>query len=243
MNRVKFMAELEALLQNIPTEEREEAMQFYNDYFDDAGMENEPNVIAELESPAKVAATIKAGLGRQPEDAGEYTECGYKDERFEDKEEIARRGASAQNTSGQAYEYQGGGKQGEKEPPRTSRTLKIILIIAIILVGAPIAIPVGLGIAGVVIGCVAALFCAFIALVLAAVTVTIVGIWLFGIGLVTLIPQLVVGLALVGTGLILAVLGVIGTVISVKLCVVVFPGICRGIVWVCRWPFHRKAVA
>ena len=54
------MTELAALLQDVPVEERREAMQYYNDYFDDAGEENEEQVISELGNPAKVAATIKA---------------------------------------------------------------------------------------------------------------------------------------------------------------------------------------
>ena len=37
MNRIEFMTELAALLQDISAEERIEAMQYYNDYFDDAG--------------------------------------------------------------------------------------------------------------------------------------------------------------------------------------------------------------
>mgnify|MGYP006922422652 CR=1 FL=1 len=41
-----------------PAEERRDAMKFYNDYFDDAGEENEQQVIAELGDPAQVAAII-----------------------------------------------------------------------------------------------------------------------------------------------------------------------------------------
>ena len=41
---------------------------------------------------------------------------------------------------------------------------------------------------------------------------------------------------------ILAVIGVIGTVACVKLCMVVFPSLFRWIVNLCRKPFHRKAV-
>ena len=37
MNREEFMAKLKALLGDIPAEEREEALQYYEDYFDDAG--------------------------------------------------------------------------------------------------------------------------------------------------------------------------------------------------------------
>ena len=37
MNREEFMAKLKALLGDIPADEREEALQYYEDYFDDAG--------------------------------------------------------------------------------------------------------------------------------------------------------------------------------------------------------------
>lgn len=55
MNREEFMAKLKALLGDIPADEREEALQYYEDYFDDAGADNEAEVIRELESPQRVA--------------------------------------------------------------------------------------------------------------------------------------------------------------------------------------------
>lgn len=45
------MKELEQLLMDLPVDERREAIQYYNDYFDDAGPENEAWVINELGSP------------------------------------------------------------------------------------------------------------------------------------------------------------------------------------------------
>ncbi|EKC52295.1 hypothetical protein OBE_13162, partial [human gut metagenome] len=36
MNRTEFMRQLESLLQNISATEREEALQYYNEYFNDA---------------------------------------------------------------------------------------------------------------------------------------------------------------------------------------------------------------
>ena len=62
MNRIEFMTELASLLQDIPAEERRDAMQYYNDYFDDAGEDQEQQVIDELESPQKVAEKIKADM-------------------------------------------------------------------------------------------------------------------------------------------------------------------------------------
>lgn len=90
MNRKDFMRQLEMLLSDITSNERNEAIQFYNDYFDDAGAENEQAVIKALGSPAKVAASIKSDLMGNAV-AGEFTETGYKDA-FSKKHEMVRYG-------------------------------------------------------------------------------------------------------------------------------------------------------
>ena len=71
MNRADFMNQLESLLQGIASGEREEAIQYYNDYFDDAGEENEKEVIEALGNPARVAENIRRdlldnGYGKKP---------------------------------------------------------------------------------------------------------------------------------------------------------------------------------
>ena len=60
MNRQEFMNRLEYLLRGIPAGEREDAIAYYNAYFDEAGAENEYQVILELGSPEQVAQTILA---------------------------------------------------------------------------------------------------------------------------------------------------------------------------------------
>lgn len=229
MNRTEFMTRLAALLQDVPAEERRDAMQYYNDYFDDAGEENEQQVMKELESPEKVAEKIKADLGNSgQENSGQFTESGYRDERFE------------QAAMPVQSEY------GDLENPakkNSDRTVKIVLIILIILVGLPIVLPVALGIAGAVIGVIAAIFGVFLALVAVSFALAVAGISLVVAGILNFVPELAVGLALFGVGLILTVIGVVMLVASIKLCAVAFPGICRGIVWIVRRPFQRKAVA
>lgn len=63
MNKEEFLKRLDELLQDIDAVEREEALNYYQDYFEDAGVEHEQEIIHELESPEKVAQTIKEGLG------------------------------------------------------------------------------------------------------------------------------------------------------------------------------------
>lgn len=249
MNRIEFMTELAALLQDVPEEERRDAMQFYNDYFDDAGEGKESEVISELESPKKVAEKIKADLlGQQAE--REYTETGYQDGGNDERNMPAKKDPDTGNyryqNSGngyQEYRYDGETQDTNEQRPWSSNILKVILIIAIVLVGAPIIIPCALAIVLVAIACIVALFAFFFAIVIGFAAVAIIGVVLVCAGLLAIVPEIAVGLALIGTGLILGVIGAIGTVAGVKLCIVVIPGICRGIVWIFGRPFHRKAVA
>lgn len=97
MSRIEFIEKLESLLSDIPSDERKEALQYYNNYFDDAGEENEEKVIKELGSPEQVAAIIKADLDgndTKPESRGYFTENGYQDTiLMEDKYEIVNSGS------------------------------------------------------------------------------------------------------------------------------------------------------
>ena len=60
MNRADYMAALRRALSVLPEEERANALRYYEEYFDDAGPENEAKAIEELGEPAKVAAQILA---------------------------------------------------------------------------------------------------------------------------------------------------------------------------------------
>ena len=79
MDRAQFMKQLERLLSDISEAEKQEALAYYNSYFDEAGPENEASVIRELGSPGKVAAIIKADLDESNEEYAQYTENGYED--------------------------------------------------------------------------------------------------------------------------------------------------------------------
>ncbi|UTC67628.1 MULTISPECIES: DUF1700 domain-containing protein [unclassified Treponema] len=58
MKRREFIEELEDRLRHLPYKDRKEAVKFYEEYFDEAGVENEQNVINELRSPAHIASKI-----------------------------------------------------------------------------------------------------------------------------------------------------------------------------------------
>ena len=62
MNKKEFLRQLEQLLLDIPESERREAVEYYENYFEDAGDGMEEQIIEELGSPQEVAASIKKNL-------------------------------------------------------------------------------------------------------------------------------------------------------------------------------------
>lgn len=60
MNKNQFLSKLAVELSKLPQEEIEAAMEFYTEYLDDVGIENEKEAIEGLGGPHKIAAQIKS---------------------------------------------------------------------------------------------------------------------------------------------------------------------------------------
>lgn len=58
MTRIEYLAELDKYLKRLPQADYQEAMDYFVEYFDEAGPENEEVVIAELGSPKEAASDI-----------------------------------------------------------------------------------------------------------------------------------------------------------------------------------------
>ena len=62
MDKKEYLNRLQMQLEDLTNEERREALEYYEEYFADAGEENEDEVICSLGEPEQVAEQIKAGL-------------------------------------------------------------------------------------------------------------------------------------------------------------------------------------
>lgn len=265
MNRAEFMKRLEELLADIPEEERVEALEYYEGYFEDGGPEREEEIIRELESPEVTAAMIKEDIEEIPRD-GVQNAPALREEAVKEKETPpARKGYRYQRTlnskkkeNGPTYQYDTTGANGgqeatgttqettenrnaeEEKKPWTSKTLKVILILAIIVVGVPIVLPLGLGGLGTILALIAALICVCVALWVTAVAFLISGVAVAIWGLIRIFMIPSAGIFLLGAGLITTALSLIAVVGFTKLCLIVYPAMFRWVVdLVCRL-IHRK---
>ena len=138
MNREQFIAQLARLLQDLPPAERQEAIRYYQEYFDDAGEENEDAVIQELGSPGKVAASIKAnlqyggstfgandtdmentGTESQTKDADGWQQNGQTMNRWNQSIQQGWQNADTQGQSGQQRTWQNADTQGQSGQQQT----------------------------------------------------------------------------------------------------------------------------
>ena len=92
MDRAEFLNRLEAQLLDVPQAEREEALQYYEDYLNDAGDAGDFDILQELGTPEEVADSIRNGLRQDSSDAGERS--GQADENWQDSSRTGQLGDS-----------------------------------------------------------------------------------------------------------------------------------------------------
>lgn len=230
MNREEFMRKLEYLLSDIPEEEKRDAIDYYRDYLEEAG-EQEQEVLREFGSPERIAAIIRSDIRGDLKDGGTFTDTGYTDERF--REPNYRIVPKAEQTQAQS--------EPEREGQKGGMTfLKAALIILAVIVF----FPVLLGIGGGALGTVAAVMTILVILVVfvAALTVilllTAAAVVFYGITL--LVSNFVGGLMCIGIGLICLSFGLLGLVLSVLFYGKFIPWLIRNLVDLVSRLFHRE---
>ncbi|MBD5444210.1 MAG: DUF1700 domain-containing protein [Lachnospiraceae bacterium] len=264
MNRADFMKELTELLADVSPTEREEAIQYYNDYFDDAGVENEQSVIASLGSPQQLARTIKTGLA-DGGNVGEFTEKGFSGYESKSSDEVMdlnnrqqsgnsnweqNAGGSQQFGGGNNYSegnhYSGyqntgnnNGNTSQSEEKKRMSGGMIALIVVLCIFASPFILGIGGGMFGVVVGLFGALFGIIVGIGAAAVSLIIVGVCLFVYGIVLLFSMPLGGLAMMGVGMVCAAIGLLFLWLTVIICGMLVPAIIRGIVKLFNSIFHR----
>ena len=221
MSRVEFMNQLKNLLWDIPDGEREEALNYYEDYFDDAGAENEEQVIAALGSPEKVAAIIKDGLKEDAGKPGAFTENGY-------QSEIVHYAESKKSSF--ADRIKGLGKSG------------MILVLILAIFALPILGPVGIGIGSAIFGVLVAGIAVLFALAVAGIALLVAGASVFAAAIGCLFVTPAIGIMLMGAAMIIIGIGILVTVLGIWILTKVVPALIRFVVNLFRKIFAKKEV-
>lgn len=250
MTRDEFMKELAHLLQDVQDEDKEDAMQYYRDYFDEAGPEQEAEVVKELGSPERIAAMIRSDIAGSLDKGGEFTDTGYKDERFREpgyqmsrRLDLPEEEDSPGQDGGPKNSAKGSHTQENKGPspaPRTSRALKVILWIILFLVAAPIIFGIGGGVIGLACGAFGVLAAILVTMAVATAAMLVSGFAMIPYGIFHMFTHPLDGLLTSGSGLIFLGLGFL----LLALCVLFYgkfvPFMIRGVIDALNRLIHKR---
>lgn len=222
MNKEEFLRQLEALLSGISEEERREAIAYYRSYFEDAGESNEASIIAELESPQKVAESILKDMGIDGNGSG-YNAFANRDEEY------------YKNVNQTIQNLNGKGKAGKSDSGTTALTAVLLVVTS------PIWLTILLVILAVLLAVVAVLFGVAVAVVAVMASLVFVGFVLIGVGIGFLFGGApAVGIGLAGCGLIVLALGILAVLLVVWVFGGFLPWALKGIWSLCKKPFDKR---
>ena len=259
MKKEEFLRQLEYLLQDVPDEEKRDAIAYYRDYLEDAGPENEEAVLEGLGSPEKIASEIRTDLLGGMKQGGEFTDRGYTDERFErishpavpePQAEYEEDGSGNRAGDGTRFEKEKINRDGNADGRKTGKIKaffsgpaedvwwKYLLAGVVIVIAAPVLLSALLGLAGSMAGIVGLLVGCLILLAVLTLTAFIGGAALLASGFLHLFTGFWSGLMMVGLGML-----AIGGGLLLFFCSYMFYG--KFLPWACRgiWGACRKAAA
>lgn len=201
MDRAEFLNRLEAQLLDVPQTEREEALQYYEDYLNDAGDAGDFDILQELGTPEEVADSIRNGLRLDGSGVGERSygsqnnRAGQPGDGWQNSSRAEQSDASWQDSSHADYPRAGGRKR-----------LPIWLWILLIVFVAPVVLPIAFGLFVAAVSVLFAVFITGIALLVCGIVCAGAGIW----ALIQALIQIAVwpAAAMIGIGISLAAIGI-----------------------------------
>lgn len=202
MNRDEFMAQIARLLVDMPENERMEAIRYYNDYLDEAGVENEEKAIEELGDPREIAANIKADL--QENDFSQKQTVNHPP-----AEKAERRTQSETQSERKTQTEDGMQMAGNMQTGGNAQKGKWILILLLVILASPVLLGVAGGLLGVILGLGGALLGIIFACLSTGVSLILGGIALIVKGIWNLFHLPALGIAGVGGGLICGAVGIL----------------------------------
>lgn len=232
MNREEFLTRLEGMLQSISPTEKEEVLQYYRDYFEDAGPENEQSVIESLGNPADIAENIKKDL--QGDDGSRATASDHAVMEYGSPEACERdnyNGSPKASERGNYYDSRTShADTGYREPVPAEKRMPgwaIVLLTLLIVFASPVLI----GLLGVLFGLLVTWFALIFSFGVTAVALFAVLFVLIIVGAMCVTLDPLVGLALAGGGLICGGIGLLFLMLTVAMAGILTPGIFSGLGW------------
>ena len=227
MRKETYLQELEKLLYDIPAKDREEALQFYIDYLEDAGPEAEEEVLRSLGTAKELSESIRQAL------YGDHAEGAY----CRVNKDVPGVYRVPFSTGGR---FSGAEPLEEKKAQKRPNVGKWILLLILLLCAAPVIVPVCAAILGVIIAVICTLIALVIAFGVSGVGLLIAAIVVIVVAIVKLLVSPLSALIMLGGGLLMIGLGLLGIALTAWIASKVIPAVYKGVIGGLSRIFSRR---
>ena len=218
MEKEEYLRLLEIELAALPLEEKENVMEYYRSYFEEAGEENHNRVIKELGKPEELAAHILKNSSCLPSVLGKKNKSDQQEKTEERKN-----------------------KTMPKDQKNENRGNKILLVLLILVFSFPLWFPLICSIFGILFAFVAVtLSIGFIGIII-GLALMIASIVLGTFALFSMILFTPSFFLFLGLSLLLMAFGIVGLVLGIWFCKKMLPPLVRFIVSLFSIPFRNRS--
>lgn len=235
MKRTEFIEQLRELLREVEQDEKEEALQYYEDYLEEASILENMEVPESFGTPQQVAQTVRNGLSGKFEEEAEFTERGFQG--FEEpKNPVDSFGGMIRSASQTYQESRRSGWKREKKMGFAA----ILLILAVGMIGGPVVLSILAAVASLIFCGVIVVGAGIFTSLAVGAALLIAGAMLCGVGVVKLLVAPFAGLVLIGGGLVSLSFGLLGIIVGIQVTIKILPKVVRKTVEICKKTFQRR---
>ena len=236
MTRKEYMEQLRKYLKRLPKEDYDNAIEYFSEYFDEAGPENEQQVMEELGQPKEAARELLLNLlqesvGDSKDITEEKTAALPAAGSYYGESSHAHSRTDSRNLSTTGYST----SAGKKRSPG-----KIILLAFLVICASPVSIALlfaGLAVLAAVVIVIAAVI---FSMAVTGVSAIAGGIVLTGFGVTLIARSLAAACMMVGSGFLMAGAGILVGVLTIYICKWCAMGIGRLVNRLVRKKVHKN---
>lgn len=189
MTRQEYMEQLKKYLKRLPKEDYENAIEYFSEYFDEAGPQKEQQVMKELGEPKEAARELLLNLLQ---------------ESVENDQDIVEEKAAVQPEAASG---------GKKRSPG-----KIILLAILLLCASPVSLALLVGVLAVLLAVVVTATAVIFSLGITSIAATAGGIVTVGFGATLVLKSAAAACMMIGGGFLMAGIGILAGVLTIYIC-------------------------
>lgn len=189
MTRQEYMEQLKKYLKRLPKEDYENAIEYFSEYFDEAGLQKEQQVMKELGEPKEAARELLLNLLQ---------------ESVENDQDIVEEKAAVQPEAASG---------GKKRSPG-----KIILLAILVLCASPVSLALLVGVLAVLLAVVITATAVIFSLGITSIAATAGGIVTVGFGATLVLKSVAAACMMIGGGFLMAGIGILAGVLTIYIC-------------------------